>query len=150
MPCGLGDDWNFQDVKQLTFKRAKEDTEDDDTENESASDSDLMGIKQAILEGKNLRDADFVKKFEKQGCMFTAMTLEYSHQTLPKIVRMHAEFKGSPKIFEVSLVRYLETVGTEAKVEAATISKEESLELQSQFWNKAKEVYYQVKSEADN
>lgn len=149
MPCGLGDDWSFQDVKQLTFKRSKEEREDEDAdaEDETASDSDLMGIRQAVLEGKNLRDSDFVKKFEKQGCMFTAMTFEYSHVSQPKTVRMHAEFKGNPKIFEVSLVKYLETVGVEAKLEAATISKDESLKLQSRFWNKAREIFYQVKRE---
>ncbi len=145
MPCGLGDEWAFQDVKQLTFKRAKEEQEDDDSEDETASDSDLMGIRQAVLEGKNLRDLDFVKKFEKQGCMFTAMTFEYTHKSDPKTVRMHAEFKGNPKIFEVSLVKYLETVGVEAKTEVATLSKEESLKLQSRFWNKAREIFYQVK-----
>lgn len=149
MPFGLGDDWTFQDVKQLTFKRGKEDTDDSDDENEEVSDTDLMGIKQAILEGKNLRDAEFVKKFEQQGCMFTAMTFEYTHNSLPKTVRMHAEFKGNPKIFEVSLVKYLETVGIEAKLEAATISKEESLQLQSRFWNRAKEIFYEVKAEIE-
>lgn len=147
MPSGLGTEWTFQDVKQLTFKRAKDEREEDDVEDETASDSDLMGIRQAVLEGKNLRDSDFVKKFEKQGCMFTAMTFEYSHVSFPKTVRMHAEFKGNPKIFEVSLVKYLETVGVEAKQEAATISKDESLKLQSRFWNNAREIFYQVKRE---
>ena len=52
-------------------------------------------------------------------------------------------------IFEVSLVKYLETVGIEAKLEAATISKEESLQLQSRFWNKAKEIFYEVKAEIE-
>ena len=145
MPNGLGVEWTFQDVKQLTFKRAKDDKDDDDEEN--ATDSDLMGIKQAILEGKNLREADFVKKFEKQGCMFTAMTLEYSHKSLPKTVRMHAEFKGNPKIFEVSLVKYMETFTDEngTRLEAATLPKEESLSLQSLFWNNARTIFYSTK-----
>ena len=143
MPIGLGDQWRFEDVKQLTFKRGKEESEDDD-EGEDASDSDLMGIKQAILEGKNLRDADFVKKFEKQGCMFTAMTFKYVSINEPKTVYMHAEFKGNPKIFEVALVKYLETNGPDAKPEIATLPKEDSIQLQSLFWNNAKEVYYKV------
>ena len=147
MFCGLGDEWTFQDVKQLTFKRAKEEQEEKNVveEDEMASDSDLMGIRQAVLEGKNLRDLDFVKKFEKQGCMFTAMTFEYTHVSQPKTVRIHAEFKGNPKIFEVSLVKYIETVGVEAKEEVATISKEDSMKLQSKFWNNARDVFYQVR-----
>lgn len=147
MPCGLGEDWTFQDVKQLTFKRGKEDVEE--SEDEEISDTDLMGIKQAILEGKNLRDADFVKKFEQQGCMFTAMTFEYIHNTLPKTVRIHAEFKGNPKIFEVSLVKYFETVGPEAKMEAVSIPKEENLKLQSLFWNNARNIFYRVKADPE-
>ena len=130
MPIGLGNQWRFEDVKQLTFKRGKEESEEDD-EGEDASDSDLMGIKQAILEGKNLRDADFVKKFEKQGCMFTAMTFKYVSINEPKTVYMHAEFKGNPKIFEVALVKYLETIGPDAKPEIATLPKEDSIQLQS-------------------
>ena len=136
---------SFPDWQSFAYKY--QGREEDEAEDEMASDSDLMGIRQAVLEGKNLRDADFVKKFEKQGCMFTAMPFEYTHTTLPKTVRMHAEFKGNPKIFEVSLVKYLETVGIESKVEAATISKDESLKLLSRFWNKARDIFYQVKRE---
>ena len=46
-------------------------------------------------------------------------------------------------------IQYLETVGIEAKLEAATITKEESLQLQSRFWNKARDIFYQVKTEAE-
>ena len=81
--------------------------------------------------------------------MFTAMTFEYIHNTLPKTVRIHAEFKGNPKIFEVSLVKYFETVGPEAKMEAVSIPKEENLKLQSLFWNNTRNIFYKVKVESE-
>lgn len=144
MLIGLGSDWSYQDVKQLTFRRGQDNGNENDNDDEEATDTDLMGIKQAILEGKNLRDADFVKKFEKQGCMFTAMTFEFLHIREPKKIHMHAEFKGNPKIFEVSIANYYEATGIDAKYEMVGLPKDDCLKLQSVFWNNAKDTYYKV------
>ena len=108
----------------------------------------MSGIRQAILEGGGLREDAFVKQFEESGCIFTAMTFEFCNKTVPEVIHIRAEFKGSPKVFEVSIVDYFETTGTDAKRENASLPLKKNLEIRSAFWNQAHKIYAGIVSEA--
>ena len=149
---GLGSDWRFVDVKHLAFKRSKS-SEDDDMENEDESENNddeavekeqLTGITQAILEGRNLREDPFVLQCENSGYIFTAMTYEFESITEPETIQLRAEFKGNPKIFEVSITSYKKTEGTKTKQEVANLSEDRHREIRSTFWNNAKDVYLRL------
>ena len=137
---GLGADWRFLDIKYLAFKRGNI-VEDEDDEDQEAGMEELTGIRQAILEGRDLRNDPFVAQYEQGGCIFTAMTYEIENKTSSEIIQLRAEFKGHPKIFEVSITDYALRKGLEAKKEAATISSNRRKELTSLFWNNAKTVF---------
>ncbi len=144
-------EWQFMDVKGLTFKRGREELhceESDDTgaknEGEEKDSSLLTGIKNAILEGKNLRDDIFVKQFEDNGCIFTAMTLEYQHLNEPLVIQLRAEFKGSPKIFEVSLINSYKRTGTAGNLESVPLSPQNNLDYRSLFWNNARIIFNEI------
>ena len=114
---GLSKVWRFQDVVGLTFRRGRDEEEEELEKNDDKTSSSptLTGIRQAVLEGGHLREDAFVKQFEEQGCIFSSMTLEYSKTETPEIIHVRAEFKGNPKIFEVSVVESFENVGVEGK-----------------------------------
>jgi len=92
--------------KQRSYKL--EDGEDDLKE---LSGDELVGIFQAVLEGKNLRENSFVKKLVESGYRFNAMSYEFEHIERVKILQLKAEFKGRAKVFEVSIVTTSENVG---------------------------------------
>jgi hypothetical protein len=144
---GLGGSWRFIDVKHLAFKRGRDEESEDgenDENGESIEKEQLTGISQAILEGRNLRDDPFVLQYEKEGCIFTAMTYEFENTKTPETIQLKAEFKGSPKIFEVSIVSYKVTKDLKAKKESETLPPEKHRELRSLFWNNAKAVYVKL------
>lgn len=140
---GLPDEWKFQDVVALTFRRGRDEVEEDiEKEGEEKSKpTALTGIRQAILEGGNLRDNEFVHKFEENGCIFSAMTLEYQNTSTPETIHIRAEFKGSPKIFEVSIVNVFENEGVDAKREQSSLPVKKNLEVRTAFWNNARKIY---------
>ena len=149
---GMSEDWRFEDVIALTFRRGRdceeeEERVDENIEHDTPKKNVLSGIRQAILEGGGLREDAFVKQFEENGCIFTAMTLEFSNKKVPEIIHIRAEFKGSPKVFEVSIVDYFETIGTDAKREIASLPIKRNLEIRSAFWNKSREVFAKVVSQ---
>ena len=43
------------------------------------------------------------------------MTYEYENKKQPETIQLRAEFKGNPKIFEVSIITYKITKGLEGK-----------------------------------
>lgn len=148
---GMSNDWRFEDVKALTFKRGRNNEDenvDEYLDTESNATSVLSGIRQAVLEGGGLREDTFVKQFEENGCIFTAMTLEFSNISTPEVIHIRAEFKGNPKVFEVSIVNSFETRGTDAKRELASLSSRRNLNIRSSFWNKAREIYAEIVSNA--
>ena len=150
---GMTDEWRFDDVIALTFRRGRnnedeEENADSEDEQEGRTTSLLSGIRQAILEGGGLREDAFVKQFEESGCIFTAMTFEFCNKTVPEVIHIRAEFKGSPKVFEVSIVDYFETTGTDAKRENASLPLKKNLEIRSAFWNQAHKIYAGIVSEA--
>lgn len=146
-------DWRFLDVKGLTFRRGREsssnfeDDENEDNDDENEKDTTLLtGIKNAILEGKNLREDMFVKQFEENGCIFTAMTLEFQHKREPLVIQLRAEFKGSPKIFEVSLLNSYKIIGTSATYEPIPLASQNNLDYRSLFWNNARTIFNEIRS----
>lgn len=147
---GLGNDWKFSDIKHLSFKRGRNLIEEDDDDSESVEKEQLTGISQAVLDGRNLRDDPFVLQYEKEGCIFSAMTYEFEHLNNPETIQLKAEFKGSPKIFEVSVVSYKITKGLDAKKENASLSEDDNRKVCSLFWNNAKAVYLQLVAEEEN
>ena len=149
---GLPHEWIFQDVVALTFRRGRDDEEEDESENVEVSEETnnrstaLSGIRQAILEGGNLRDNQFVQQFEENGCIFTAMTIEYRNSSTPETIHIRAEFKGNPKIFEVSIVNVYENKGPNAIKEPSSLPIKKNLELRTLFWNKSRDIYTKIVS----
>lgn len=152
---GMTDDWRFEDVIALTFRRGRESEDeeenvDDDSTQETKNTTILSGIRQAILEGGGLRENAFVKQFEENGCIFTAMTFEFSHKTIPEVIYIRAEFRGSPKVFEVSIVDFFERTGPNAKCEVSSLPLKKNLEIRSAFWNQARRIFTKVVSEKND
>ena len=145
---GMSEEWRFEDVRALTFRRGRnsENEEEIDDVKGNSNTAVLSGIRQAILEGGGLREDAFVKQFEENGCIFTAMTFEFVHKEKPEVIHVRAEFKGNPKIFEVSIVNFYELIGTEAKRETITLSLKQNLEIRSEFWNQARNIFIEITS----
>ena len=146
--------WRISDIKQLTFKRRKStlattgnDSEEDDESDEDIAivdDENLGGISQAVLDGRNLREHPFVKQAEKDGCIFTAMTYEFENIKKPQYISIKAEFKGSPKIFEVSIISTARVENTKRNKVYYTPTIEYKREMSSLFWNNAKRIYQEL------
>lgn len=146
-------EWSLLDVKHLTVKRGNDKVEDEDyVEEEEDSDSpkaheeELAGIRQAILEGKNLREDSFVKDCEAKGYRFSAMTYEFESLKTPQIVSIKAEFKGRPKVFEVGIPEVLEKAGLGSDKYISHLPAKDSRILRSAFWNNAKVIYDTMKT----
>lgn len=143
--------WKISDIKQLTFKKRKNtqsstennDDEENDEENDVTivDDENLGGISQAVLDGRNLREHPFVKQAEKDGCIFTAMTYEFENIKKAQYITIKAEFKGSPKIFEVSVISTANVESTKKRKVYYTPSVEYKRDMSSLFWNNAKKIY---------
>lgn len=143
---GLSKVWRFQDVVGLTFRRGRDEEEEELEKNndKTSSSPTLTGIRQAVLEGGHLREDAFVKQFEEQGCIFSSMTLEYSNTETPEIIHVRAEFKGNPKIFEVSVVESFENVGVEGKKVPSPLPVKRNLQIRSEIWNNSREIYKEL------
>lgn len=150
---GLKSPWKFEDTERITLKRhagTYDDTEeeDDDEAEKEVSKEHLSGISQAILEGKNLRENKFVNQAEKSGYAFTSMTYVFSAKD--KKIKIRAEFKRNPKIFEVCLENYLEPSATkkgEFDDMLSTLEDSENMKIRSDFWNNAKNVFRSIQEE---
>lgn len=150
---GLGTDWTIEDVEKITLKHhagtfddKDEETAGDDEEEEVATEQ-LTGIAQAILEGKNLRENNFVRQAENSGYAFTSMTYIFGKRD--KKIKLRAEFKRNPKIFEVCLEGYYEPSETEVGKYEDTMSSladVENISLRSTFWNNAKKVFREIQT----
>jgi len=148
---GLTGEWRFEDTERITLKRHAgtfddNDENGDDDQEEEVTKEQLSGISQAILEGKNLRENKFVNQAEKSGYAFTSMTYVFSARG--KKIKIRAEFKRSPKIFEVCLESYQEPIGEKDKFEESlsTLDDMENIKIRSDFWNNAKKVFRDIQS----
>lgn len=159
---GLGTEWRIEDVLRLTLKKPKIQHEDEDDENgleegngtqsveevKVATDEQLSGIAQAILEGKNLRENQFVHLAEEGGYVFSSMTYLFERTKDNCHLKLRAEFKGSPKIFEVSLEGFSQAA-TEAEEDTVTqLTENQNYEIRSAFWNAAKNIYNELKAKS--
>lgn len=142
---GLDENWNIEDIEKITLKQKAGNIDDPNDEESSETEMEkeqLTGITQAILEGKNLRENIFVKKAEDSGYAFTSMTYIYHSPSSNSKVKLRAEFKGSPKIFEVCMEEYMKPLDNGNYEDSiASLSDEENLDLRSQFWNNANKIY---------
>ena len=133
---GLDKDWELVEVLQLVFRRGK-----DEEEEETVEGSQLAGISQAILEGKNLRENSFVKQSEEKGYRFTSMTYKFEHQEKASIIEIKAEFKFRPKVFEVNILEsYLKEGIKETEVKRKLNTPEE-MTIKTIFWREAKRIF---------
>lgn len=156
---GLSTEWSIVDVLRLTLKKPKaqtelsEDDEDDvataerEAEKEEvkeATKEQLSGIAQAILEGKNLRENKFVHMAEEGGYIFSSMTYLFERSKDGSHLKLRAEFKGNPRIFEVCLEGFSKA-DMKAEDDVVTgLSVEENYEYRSTFWNSAKRIYSEL------
>lgn len=160
---GLGKEWKIEDVLRLTLKKpknqAEEETEEEDNDTveaegkenrakeevKEATQEQLSGIAQAILEGKNLRENKFVHMAEEGGYVFSSMTYLFERSKDNSHLKIRAEFKGSPKIFEVSLEGFSQTPSDAEEDVVANLTDEQNYEYRSQFWNAAKKIYNELR-----
>lgn len=156
---GLGKEWSIEDVLRLTLKKPKnqseEETEEDSAETsknsegveevKEASKEQLSGIAQAILEGKNLRENKFVNLAEEGGYVFSSMTYLFERKEDNCHLKLRAEFKGNPKIFEVSLEGFSRTATEAEEDTVAELTDDQNYDIRSTFWNAAKKIYNELK-----
>lgn len=160
---GLDKQWQVNDILRITLRKPvlTEKEEEDDgvevadevkkTEEVTIGDEHLSGIRQAILEGKNLRDNPFVHSAQKSGYIFTSMTYLFQHKKNGTFMQLRAEFKGNPKIFEVCLEDYgrnSEKDTEENKERLTKLSEADNMKYRSLFWNAAKDIYNKLRSKA--
>lgn len=141
---GLGENWEIEDIKRITLKQNAGNTDDSSENEKEATPEQLSGITQAILEGKNLRENNFVKQAEESGYAFTSMTYIFFNPKETKKVELRAEFKGNPKMFEVCLETYLEpSLDSNGEYEESLshLSDNDNINIRSTFWNNAKKIY---------
>lgn len=145
---GLDAPWLLEDIAHITLKRVDNlDDEDDETGEKEATEEQLSGITQAVLEGKNLRENSFVHHAEESGYIFTAMTYVFANTKLGCKLIFKAEFKGSPKIFEVCLENYLQNDIEKNGFEDAlsSLDEKDNIKYRSVFWNNAKKIYDELR-----
>lgn len=153
---GLDSNWRFSEVEHISIKKdtlgtkvnKNEDDvlDDEETKINSAVNDALTGINKAILEGKDIRDDDFIKDCETKGFRFTAMTYQFEHISQPYIISLTAEFKGRPRVFEIEVKNVTEVVGSSATKTLGTLTLDENRLVRSLFWNNAKLVYDKLKN----
>lgn len=139
---GMPKEWSISDIKRITIRKPNSSDADD----EEVEDEHLSGIKQAILDGVNLRENSFVKSSEGS-FIFTSMTYVFTENKTGNKLVIKAEFKGNPKIFEVVLEQFLrpeQELGDDEddlQEVASTLTPKENLAYRSMFWNNAKIIY---------
>ncbi len=138
---GMSSDWKISDIKHLTLKKGSDEKEGDEETLEEVKEEQLVGISQAVLEGKGLRENSFVKQSVASGYRFNAMTYEFENRTSPEVIAIKAEFKGRPKVFEVSIVSTNESVGVSMARRAAEFTPMQNRLVRSTFWNNARLIY---------
>jgi hypothetical protein len=152
------EEWQFQQVVEITVRQvAQQDRErfivaDQDLESygldeqeefiEEASQSDLLSITQAILQGKHLRTNSFVKRCESQGFYFPSMTLFLENMNTPEVIEITIRFKLSPKMFEVVLTGMSEK--TEMGEVPVSFPANRQQEILKEFWDTSHRIWQQI------
>lgn len=147
---GLSEEWQIEDIGRITLKKdagTKSESTDENSDETEVGREELSGITQAILEGMNLREHNFVKQAEEAGYAFTSMTYVFYNSDQNVKVKLRAEFKGNPKIFEVAVESYMiSVVNQDEGYEESLSNMDDSLnmKLRSMFWNNARSIYYSL------
>jgi hypothetical protein len=112
---------------------------------EQATQSDLLSITQAVLEGKHLRTNSFVRDCESQGFYFPSMRLFLENRKSPELIEVTIRFKLSPKIFEVILtsMRERKDIGELD----ATFSYKRQQEILKDFWINCHRIWQEIYSQ---
>jgi hypothetical protein len=138
---GTSSEWNFSQVRRIVLRRETELSLGEDEERVETEPTILSGITQAILEGIALRNNPFVKQCEEGGYRFTAMTYQYENRAHAFVMEIRAEFKKKPKVFEVALERHMRRRGLEEELVYESLPVKRKIEILSEFWGRAKEVF---------
>lgn len=142
---GMSEEWKISDIKHLTLKKGSDINDNQEETLEEVKEEQLVGISQAVLEGKGLRENSFVKQSVASGYRFNAMTYEFENLKTPDVIIIKAEFKGRPKVFEVSIVSTNENVGVSMARRAAEFTPLQNRLVRSAFWNNARLIYNSVR-----
>lgn len=137
---GQEEKWALVEVTHVSIRKNM------DENSEEVGQKDLDGISQAIIEGRNLRENLFVTNAVAAGFSFSAMTYEFENTKDPIGFQIRAEFKGRPKVFEISILKYYKVIGTEKRKVEETLTNKENLSLRSRFWNFSKEKFEGLKN----
>ena len=152
---GLDNEWAIEDILRLTLRRSKDKNEQDevieeeeerDVEMKEAPKEQLSGISQAILEGKNLRENKFVRMAEEDGYLFASMTYMFERKKDNSHIKLRAEFKGNPKIFEVSLESFSKPDTDLSDGDTVDLTDDQNYQYRTIFWNNAKKIYNELVS----
>jgi hypothetical protein len=143
---GMSSSWKISDIKHLTLRKGNDLKETDEENTKEADEEQLIGISQAVLEGKGLRENSFVKQSVHSGYRFTAMTYEFQNVGTPEVLTLKAEFKGRPKVFEVSIVSASENFDISLSRRPAQFSTDENRLIRSEFWNNARAIYNKLRA----
>lgn len=138
---GMSKEWQISDIKHLTLKKGGDQPSAEEESLKEADEEQLVGISQAVLEGKGLRENSFVKQSVKSGYRFNAMTYEFQNISTPDVLVIKAEFKGRPKVFEVSIVSASENFDLSFSRRPAELDAKQNRMTRSLFWNNARTVY---------
>lgn len=151
-------DWRFEEVIGITVRQAEERDSSLDIEKgnenqyedneyglskDQPTQSDLRGIKQAILEGRGLRTNSFVKACEKQGFYFTSMTIQYRHNREPELMNLTVRFKLNPLMFEIVLEDTFLIQALE-QLEPHTFDWQRQREILCTFWSICNRIINQL------
>lgn len=143
---GFPKEWIAKDIKQITIRKSKGEIDDSVDDDQIVTEEHLSGIKQAILEGKNLRNNKFVQESEKNGYRFTSMIYEF-HSKKGLVLTVRTEFKSRPKVFEVTILNVESFFGSSVnslKRVQYNLSKDQNYKYRSLFWNNAKKIYSEI------
>jgi len=153
-------EWYLEDVTDITIRKQSQqdnnyiivDSNEGDlelvgeNEEQPIGDDELLSISQAILQGKNLRTNSFVKKFEKQGYHFPAMTLLLRNHNTPEAIQVMIRFKLSPKMFEVVLTGMSEKHDYGEVV--TSFPPERQQQILQEFWHTSHQVWRAIHDQA--
>ena len=152
-------DFNYKDTIGISVK-----AQQDNSQENVIDDSELMrGIKKAVLQGDNLVQNQFVQDLSRDGYVFTSMTNVYvgEYNGVSMSIAIKAEFKGSPKLFEVSILNCVregevpilddeDKVGEVSSTTIFELTQRQEREINKVFWDMAKNKYFEVKEASYN
>lgn len=136
---GIQGDWTLLEVCQLAIRKG-------DDEVEEIGSSDLAGINQAVLDGDNLRENNFVKQTEKSGYRFLSTVYRFAHKSEPFIVDIKAEFKLRPKVYIIDIPEFYVIEGVDSERVATDMPPDLKYEVKDKIWNSSRRIFREVRA----